>query len=268
MKQVELIDRIGSVLGGLERVGAALLGGSYGRREADEFSDVDVYVVIADAQDVSAAMTELTSSLPSIAPMLFHQVLPNARTINSITRDWLRFDLTVLSRAEVGYLARDQVQPLFDRLGVVDALAVQSLPAQSLRAEPLLATINEFIRVVGLSVVVNGRDDVVVAQTGTNLLRDMLIQIMLLENAPQPHRGVLSLKRQLSSAQFATLQGLPPLDATWPSVFRRTQALAEAFLPRARALAKKANATWPDDFERVTLAHVAEKLGLQIRHDH
>ena len=69
---------------------------------------------------------------------------------------------------------------------------------RNLTAEGLVEIVNEFIRVLGLSVVVNGRDDVVTAQTGTNLLRDMLIRIMAFENGAQPQRGVLSLKRNLT----------------------------------------------------------------------
>ena len=264
MNQRALIDRITEVLGGIERVGGAFLGGSYGRGEADDFSDVDVYVVVADADDIPKCLDELANNLDKVQPILFSNVLPNARTINSITKEWLRFDFTVLTQHEIVYFAQDQLRPLFDRLNVFEKMRPVAEHRRNLTADGLLDIVNEFIRVLGFSMVVNGRDDVVTAQTGTNLLRDMLIRIMTLENGAQPQRGVLSLKRHLTQSQFAALTNLPALEATWPSVFARSKALAEAFFPRARALATELGATWPEEFERVTLAHLRDKLGLEI----
>jgi predicted nucleotidyltransferase len=203
VNQRALIDRITEVLGGLERVRGAFLGGSYGRGEADDFSDVDVYVVVANADDVPKCLDELANNLDKVQPILFSNVLPNARTIHSITKEWLRFDFTVLTQHEIVYFAQDQLRPLFDRLSVFEKMRPTAEHRRNLTADGLLEIVNEFIRVLGVSVVVNGRDDVVTAQTGTNLLRDMLIRIMTLENGAQPQRGVLSLKRHLT--QFAVL---------------------------------------------------------------
>ncbi len=265
MNQADLTAQITKVLSVQERVVAAFLGGSFGRGEADDYSDVDVYVVVAAAQDIPIVVAELAGIAGKVSPVLFSQLLPNARTINSITMEWLRFDFTVLSQGELVFFAQDQLKPLFDRPDVFKTLRAISEYGRNLSPEALVDIVNEFIRVVGLSVVVNGRDDPIVAQTGTNLLRDMLIRIMVFENGAQPQRGVLSLKRILTPHQFAALKSLPPQDATWASVFARTKAIAEQFLPRARALATELGSTWPEEFERVTLAHVDKKLGLKIR---
>ena len=265
MNQADLIARITTALGGIECVGAALLGGSYGRGEADDYSDVDVYVVVSNAEDIAMVLATLADNVASVAPIVFSKTLPNARTINSITTEWLRFDFTVVTRAEVVYFARDEIKPLFDRLNVVETLRATAEQRRNLSPEALLDIVNEFIRVLGLSVVVNGRDDLVLAQTGANLLRDMLIRVMSFENAPQTQRGALSLRRSLTPDQFETLLKLPALEATWPSTFARTQVVAEQFFPRARALAKQLGTAWPEEFARVTLAHLDEKLGLKIR---
>jgi len=264
VNQADLIDRVTNVLSGLPRAGSAFLGGSFGRGEADDFSDVDVYVVVAVPDDIPPMLTELSNNLEKVHPIAFSNVLPNARTINSVTHEWLRFDFTVLTQHEIAYFAQDQLKPLFDRLNVFEKMRASAEHRRSLTAEGLVEIVNEFIRVLGLSVVVNGRDDVVTAQTGTNLLRDMLIRIMTLENGAQPQRGVLSLKRHLTQRQYAALTNLAPLEATWPSVFARSKALAEEFFPRARALANELGATWPQEFQRVTIANLREKLGVEI----
>jgi predicted nucleotidyltransferase len=264
MNQADLIAQITKVLSGLQRIGSAFLGGSFGRGEADDYSDVDVFVVVANAEDVPIVLTELADNVGKVSPILFSKLLPTGRTINSITMDWLRFDLTVVSKAELVWVAREKLEPLFDRLAVLETLPATSEQRVEIPPEALLDIVNEFIRVLGLSVVVNGRDDLIVAQTGTNLLRDMLIRIMVLENGPQPQRGVLALKRNLTQHQITTLKSLPPPEAAWSSIFGRTKAIAEQFFPRARTLAEELGAAWPREFERVTLAHVEEKLGLKI----
>ena len=119
---------------------------------------------------------------------------------------------------------------------------------------------------MGLSVVVHGRDDLVVAQTGTNLLRDLLIRMMVVENGPGPRRGVLALGRGLAPDQRSALLELPAAEANWAAVFERTRAIAGEFFPRARAVASRIGAEWPEVFERVTREHLEDNLGLGLPH--
>lgn len=264
MDQAALIDRIAEALEPLPGLGSAFLGGSHGRDEADAYSDVDIYVVVADADDIPDLLPRLEQSVDQVSPILFKKVLPNARTINCITTDWLRFDLTVVSGIELAFVAGGAAKPLFDRLGLAEALSVTPVTAPAPTADAILDVVNEFIRVLGLSMVVKGRGDLVVAQTGTNLLRDMLIRVMAMENAPQPRRGVLALRRDLTPDQVAVLLELPPLDATWPSIFARTKAIAAQFFPRARTLAEELDAPWPETFEQVTRKLLRDRIGLNV----
>lgn len=267
VEQADLIDRIAEVLGAVSGVGAAFLGGSHGRGEADAYSDVDVYAVVADADEASGVASRLEQAAQDIAPILFSKVLPNVRTINCITVAWQRFDLTAVSGVELAFLTGGRAIPLFDRLGLADSLGRSVASAESspapVSATALLDIASEFIRVLGLSAVVKGRDDRVVAETGTNLLRDMLIQVMVLSNGAQPRRGVLALRRALTADQAATLAGLPS-GTTWPRIFERTRAIAGHFFPLARALAENVGAAWPERFERVTRAHLKSSIGLEI----
>jgi len=264
MDQAALIDRIARVLEGLPGLGAAFLGGSHARGEADAYSDVDVYAVVAEAGDVADLLPRLEQSVDEVAPILFSKVLANERTINCITMDWLRFDLTVVSRIELAFVAGGAVKPLFDRLGLAEALTTAPSRVPTPTADVILEIANEFIRVLGLSMVVKGREDLLVAQTGTNLLRDMLIRTMVMENAPQARRGVLALQRDLTPDQVAVLLDLPTLDATWPSIFARTRVIAEQFFPRARALAEELDAPWPETFEEVTRKLLKDRIGLDV----
>lgn len=257
MDQGELADRIGEVLKTVPGVDCAFLGGSHGRGEADAYSDVDVYAVVANADDVSDVLTDLEQVIGRIAPILFSNVLPNARTINCITEEWLRFDLTVVNGLELAFLTGGQVKPLFDGLGLSDHLSKAKQAPSQPTAEAVLEIVNEFIRVLGLSVVVKGRNSLVVAQTGTNLLRDMLIRMFVMSNGVQARRGVLALRKDLTEHQEAVLVELPA-GSTWQSVRERTRAIADEFFPVARSLAEEAGAVWPERFEQATRAYLKD----------
>ena len=257
MDQAALTMRIGETLKEVPGVGSAFLGGSHGRGEADSYSDVDVYVVVENPDDVSDVLDRLSQVLERIAPILFSKTLPNARTINCITNDWLRFDLTIVNGFELAFLTGGKVKPLFDGLGLSGPLSKAKQPAAEPTAEAVLDIVNEFIRVLGLSVTVKGRDDLVVAQTGTNLLRDMLIRVFVMSNGVQVRRGVLALRRDLTESQRAALVALPS-GSTWSSVHERTQMIADAFFPVARSIAEKAGAVWPERFEQVTRAYLKD----------
>ena len=264
MDQTGLIARIADTLESTPHVGGAFLGGSHGREEADEYSDVDVYAVVADGEHISAVLSQIADRVDEIAPILYSKVLPNARTINSITTAWHRFDITVIGPLEMAFIAGRHVKRLFDHLGIYQSLVDTPPPMREPLPEELQDIVNEFIRVLGLSTVVNGRNDVVVAQNGTNLLRDMLIQVMVLENGPQPRRGVLALQRSLTPSQVESLVKLPALSATWPSVLECTQAIAREFFPRARTLANQLGVVWPEKFESVTRKCLEDRLGLVL----
>ena len=264
MDQQELIDQITTTLEQLSEVGAAFLGGSHGRGESDAFSDIDVYVVVAEAALIHDSFKKLASSVADIAPILYAKKLPNARTINCITDDWLRFDLTVVTGIELGFLAGGQVKPLFDNLEITDAIVSAQPTIRRPSEDEFLEDVNEFIRILGLSVVVKKREDLVVAQTGTNLLRDILIRTMVLENLPQPQRGVLALGQSLTLAQQVALKQLPVAEANWSAIYKSTTAIATEFFPRARHLAKRLNANWPEEFERVTREYLIEEIGLSL----
>lgn len=260
----DLIARISIALERVPDLIGAFLGGSHGRGEADEFSDVDVYGVVADSASVSGVVNQLSEISAQIAPILYSKILPNARTINCITTDWQRFDLTVVIPFELAILTGGEVRPLFDSQGIGDVVSKKAKPPRPPSSEEFIELVNEFIRVLGLSVIAKGRDDLIVAQKGTTLLLDMLIQMMNWENGTYQKRGVLSVVRYLKPDQSSALACLPALDANWHSVFKRTRAIAREFFPRARAASNILGATWPETFEQVTRKHVAENLGFDI----
>ncbi|HEV2592746.1 MAG TPA: hypothetical protein VGU02_12730 [Gaiellaceae bacterium] len=115
----------------------------------------------------------------------------------------------------------------------------------------------EFLRVLGLLPVVVAREEWIVASDGAWLLRSFLVRLLVAENGEGVMTGVKRLNEKLTDEQRAIVEGLPPIVATRDGVIASHQAIAEAFLPRARRLATR----WPSELEAATRGHL-EREGL------
>ena len=93
MDQHELIAAVTPAMN-VEAVRGLFLAGSFGRGTADEWSDVDLIVVVADGQERMIAKHWRTA-LHAITPVVFWNELPRGVLVfNAISEDWLRCDLT------------------------------------------------------------------------------------------------------------------------------------------------------------------------------
>ncbi len=209
--QQALIDRIADVLGGDTRIEAAWLAGSFARGEADDFSDVDVLVLVADGayEDVKA---DYARDLGDIADTALINPLFGGAVVNVVTTDWDRFDLSLVTAEHLHRYAGVALEPLFNRTGHAPPEAPER-PAYAPSSEAITAMATEFLRVLGLLVVVAGREDWVNAFFGIGHMRRATVDLMLEENriAPQDRGGALHLNKLLTSEQHAELAALPPL---------------------------------------------------------
>jgi hypothetical protein len=161
----------------------------------------------------------------------------------AITPEWLRFDVAI-ARATAPQRVGDRV--LFDRRATPSAEAPPERPDPASRLSGL---VEEFLRVLGLWRVVDGRGELVLMAHGAGMLRWSLVELFLIENRAQ-RGGMLHLNPHLTAEQRALLEALP---TTPPEL---NAALAREFLPRARALMARLGQPYPDDFERATRAYL------------
>jgi predicted nucleotidyltransferase len=264
MKHRELIRRASEVLEGDARVLAAWLAGSFGRGDADAFSDVDLLAAVGD-DERPGFLADWESVVERIAPTVHRNALVHGEigVYNAITEDWLRFDLTVVGPEHLGSRPRSGLELLFDRAQLHGTLPERGAPVAP-NADQLQRLTVEFLRVLGLLAVVIGRGELLVAVTGCGHLRSHLVSLFLETASVEDRGGVLKLNPLLSDQQRAVLEGLPPVVATRESVIAVHRAMAEAFLPLARALHGKLGLDWPAAFERATLTYLERQLGLRI----
>lgn len=250
----ELLDRITTVLDQEPRVRAAWLVGSYGRGTADEFSDLDVWLV-ADARDsLIADWPELSDR---IAPTIYRErlALGAAAVFNHITPEWHRFDITITGADAVPGRARNLVRPLLDRDDLARRLGPDAQPRQP---DPVAVErlIKEYVRVLGLTPVVLGRGGVIDAASGSGLLRQLLINLMLEDVAVPDRGGVLHTSSLLPPDRRAQLEGLPAIASTRESAITFQRACTAVFLPLARDLAVRTGVAWPEEFAAAALGRV------------
>jgi predicted nucleotidyltransferase len=253
--QQTLIDSISWALEDDAGIEAAWLAGSLGRGTGDAYSDVDILVLCGDgkAAEISSAYGRDVSRIaqPILANALF-----GGRVLNVVTSDWQRFDLTFIEGAQLALYNRAQLRPLFNR-GEREPPVSQAAPYRTTPAQ-LKKLVDEFLRVLGLGVVVVGREEYALALSGIEHLRRMTFDLMLEENGIGPHDrgGALHLNPLLTPEQRQQLSVLPPLAANRESVIEGHLAFARLFLPQARKLASQSGMAWPELLESATRAHL------------
>ena len=261
--QQDLVDAIHRVLAADAEIEAAWLGGSLGRGGGDAFSDVDVVALVARGPATGVGLRYACEGA-SIAETVLANPLFGGRVLNVVTRDWRRFNISFIEPSELGRFDAAHLVPLFNK---GDRAPPQKV-TEPYRAKPetVLGLVNEFFRVLGLSVVAMGREEYVLGLQGVDILRRLTVDLMLEENriGPIERGGALRRNPLLTLDQRHELQSLAPVAANRISILAINAELAAIFLPRARRCAERTGATWPSDFEAATRRHLWERLGLSI----
>lgn len=257
-QQQAILDQITAALAADARVRSAWLSGSLARGGGDRWSDVDVTVV---ADDLASVIAAFRAPRPGLPPAVFSQLV-HGRILSAVTPEWERFDLAFLTPAE---FAGQDGTGLVRLLGEGDRPPPRPAAADSGQPGRVLATIHEFIRVLGLLPVAIGRQEWIVAQQGCELLRRMTLDLMLEANGVPPGaRRAKRLNAYLTAAQQTALEALVPPAAARGPVLAANRDLAALFFAEARPLAQRLDIAWPAAFEAATRARLRADLDLEV----
>jgi hypothetical protein len=247
-----LVERVRTELLTDDRVRGLWLTGSLGTGTDDEFSDVDMFVQVRDA-DLAPFLEEWPTVAGHYDPLLVRR-LPGAPVFNHVLPGWLRWDVVIGGTADVEALDASQVDEVFNH----DSL-VPSSPSHR-GADPVVVheMTEEFLRVLGLLPVVLGRGELVTAASGAGLLRQLLTTLLRYRREGDGLSGALHLSRVLPAEEVAALAALPPLFADRGSVVRLHLACAEMFLAVARELL---GPSYPAELERACWEHLRAHVG-------
>ena len=255
LAQRELISRVSADLSALEVVRGLWLTGSFGAGTADEHSDVDMFVLVpAESRD------QLAAGWPAVAaryePLLVKR-LGGAPVYTHVLPGWLRWDVVIGTTTDLATVDRRRVEELVNKDG-----ATPGSPGHR-GAEPdvVREMTEEFLRVLGLLVVVLARDELVAAVSGAGMLRQMLTTLLRYRVEGDRLSGALHLSRVLPADQTAALADLPVARPERSSVVAAHLACARMFLPVARQML---GASYPAELEAACLEHLRTHLGLDL----
>ncbi|QNN52247.1 nucleotidyltransferase domain-containing protein [Nocardioides mesophilus] len=251
-----LLDRFLAQASSDPRVRGVWLTGSRGSGTADELSDVDLFVLVAEAHLAAYVGGWLTDVAPHYRPLLARRLGP-APVFHHILPGWLRWDVVVGGPAQLHDLDADGVQELLNRDGVSPA----PLPATGPDRAAVRGMTEEFLRVLGLLPVVVGRGELVTAADGAMLLRQLLTTLLRYRVEGPRLSGALHLSRVLPADELAALAALPPVWAERGAVVRAHLAVAAIFLPAARDLLGPDH---PVELEAACREHLHRQLGLDL----
>lgn len=252
--QAAIVDKPG--------VRALFLSGSYGTGLEDAYSDIDLVLVAQDgASDEMAALWQAAvGKLGEIVLWWDRNTAPVL--INAITADWLRIDVVILKPDQLGHLRQDALKVLFDPDQLYDALpAVTDVSGPG----PARARyqFEEFIRILGLLPLADGRGEYINGVLGVFHLRNLLVELMIAQNGVRHRGGALHLNRLITPAQQQVLTALPPPEPNRDRMIEGHMAYAAAYLPLAREMAVRWQVEWPEKFEAATWANLGRTLGLE-----
>lgn len=262
--QQDLIARLTRALSQDPRIQALWLSGSLGKGQGDAWSDVDLTAMVEEA-DIRPCLADYAAGRPGMpATVLTHEVY--GRVLAATTPAWDRFDIAFHTPAECARLDGASLKLLHGDPASPPLAREAATGADAAAAGRVAALISEFLRVLGLLPVAVGRGEWIVGQQGSDLLRKMLVDLLLEENGigPGQRGGAKRLNPFLTTEQRALVEAIDPPPARGPALIAASRAYGQAFLARARPLAQRLGAAWPQAFEDATRRHLRMALGLEI----
>ncbi|MEP0520894.1 MAG: aminoglycoside 6-adenylyltransferase [Hyphomicrobiales bacterium] len=260
---MDVVSHIVSALPVTSPLKTLFLSGSRGRGTEDEYSDFDFVAVCEESQNESVAH-DWHAILEELEPLIYWQKLgKSSMLINAITKSWIRIDLSMVSSLDKSRFTQDTLVAVLDPDDQLASLPKKS-KRQKTKPDAVLAIVNEFIRIMGLTGIVMGRREYLVGVWGVQHLRNQLVALMLEEVNPTHRGGALHLNTFLTDEQRFALGALPSAVATRNSIIQTNMAYAKVFLPRARALVDLVGAKWPEEFERETWAYLTRALEIDV----
>jgi hypothetical protein len=244
-----LFDRTVDVLSTDPRVVDVAVSGSIAEGTADEWSDLDV-VVVVDPDEYDGFLGDWPSWIAEITATAFARTPIAPFIINTVTADGLTFDLTVY--------ARGSSVPSHTGGYVVGMLSHQ--PLASL-AEALEYAVAEQLRgLAGPFITLIQRDEHMRHLSGVPHILGLLTTVFLAEMDADPPGKLWN--RTFTKEQQAVVAALPPLRATRAGITAFGLGLAQLLVSRARPLYARYGLVWPSDLAAIAATRLRDCLAI------
>ena len=247
-----LLERARSVLEADARVVEVLVRGSVGDGTADAWSDLDLVVIVGDA-DHEAFVAEWETWVAAITPTLFARRPIAPFIVNALTDEGLTIDFAIYPQSwgipkppdgfQVGLLSSTRYDD--------HASAVEYAVAELFRG-----TAGPFISYVQ-------RGEHVRHLAGAGHILGLLTAVLLAESGSPPPPGK-ALNPSLTGEQLSMLEALPPIAPVRDAIVGFHVAVGRELVRRARPLFDRYGIGWPEELEAVARRRVREHLGMEL----
>jgi predicted nucleotidyltransferase len=240
---------------------AAWLGGSLARDTADDWSDIDLHLVVADPEEFGSGIADwFARSMPVV---LADEIPGVPGGFIFVTPDWVHVDVIV--HGSQGFYQDDfPARVLLDPEGLLRDIPAS---AEQMVGEPYLPDdqIRLYLYFMGVTVtVIHRREWLALAQGAAGFRDSLLIPLMLAENGVRKTDGAKRLNRYLTAEQIAALQAIPPVGSDPEQLINAHTAIAREYLARARRLAEVLDERWPTALEQASLDLWRRELGITL----
>lgn len=247
-----LYERALEVLGADERVVRVEIHGSVANGTADEWSDLDLKVIVNDLA-VTPFLAEWRDWMGRITPTVLLDRPLAPFIINAVTADGLTFDVSVWAES-----APEWIPPDGFAVGMMSSRRFTDYPAAVQYA------VQERLRcLAGPGVRFLKRGDHLGHLSGLGHTIGLLTTVLLAETGVVPD-DPRHPERYLTDEQRAVIAALPPVTASYDALLAFELALAEHTLTRARPLFDRFGLAWPTALEAVAAANVERHLGVTV----
>jgi predicted nucleotidyltransferase len=259
--QRALATRLADALDADARVDSAWLAGSFGRGEADPWSDIDV-IALVDPEDRAACLAEYAGAHNPVGETVLLLTL-YGRIVHAVRPDWERYDIHFVTPDEFRTVDKLRLKPLapesLDGPPSVEVTWGSYEPS----AEDVVGMTEEFLRIQGLAPTAVERGEWLAGQEGMGLLRKLLLELMIETNgiSKAQRGGVKRLNPYLTGEQRAAVEAIQPPGPDRESFIAANQALARLFIPLAKQTLARAGAPWPQALEDATRRHLTRTFG-------
>jgi predicted nucleotidyltransferase len=238
---------------------AAWVGGSLARDTADDWSDIDLHLLVAHPEEFGSGITEWVAAT---MPLVLADEIPGVPGgFIFVTPDWVHVDV-IVHGSQVFSQAEFPARVLFDTDG-----RVRDIPAsvEQMVGEPYFPRdqIKLYLYFMGVTVtVIHRREWLALAQGAAGFRDSLLIPLMLAENGVRKIDGAKRLNRYLTAEQIAALQAIPPIGSDPEQLINAHTVIAREYLTRGRRLAAELDETWPTALEQASLTLWRRELGM------
>ena len=241
------------------RILAAWLEGSFGRGTADRYSDIDIHLLVAEA-DKEGFQQELESWLSDIqALVLFKDTFPG-QMVTCITTAGLRLDVWVHSGNTIS-LERTKVRVLSAVEGCIQFKEACRDQESKDISSVLKQHFNEFWRVLAILPTVLGREERIAGFMGTTFAVMSLTEVLIIGSGNQRDRGIKNINAflpQVLREEIEAALTLPSLNRE--GIAKAPLRLAAIMRRYGPDIAKQHEVIYPFALEKAVLNYVSREL--------